>query len=99
MKKLLVTGMLAAALLTAIQTDYASANDSAEPSRQQLVKIDINKASVEQLITLKGIGESKAKAIVEYRAKINGFTHIDDLKEVKGIGDKLLLRLKDKISF
>lgn len=99
MRKLLVTGMLATGLLIgAVQANYAVANDTTKPTTQQVSKLDINKATVKQLTALKGIGEAKAKAIVEYRARINGFTHIDDLKEVKGIGDKLVLKLKEHIS-
>jgi competence protein ComEA len=48
--------------------------------------VDINNANVEELTTLKGIGEAKAKAIVEYRKK-KCFAKAEDLTEVKGIGE------------
>jgi competence ComEA-like helix-hairpin-helix protein len=51
--------------------------------------ININSASVEELASLPGIGDSKAKAIVEYRAA-EPFKTVEDLKKVKGIGDKML---------
>ena len=49
--------------------------------------VNINSASKEELMTLKGIGETTAEAIIEYR-KENKFTKIEDIKNVKGIGDK-----------
>lgn len=99
MKKLLATGMLASVLLvSALPTSYAAAKSEVKPTAQQTTKIDINKATIDQLTSLKGIGKAKAKAIVEYRAKVSGFTHIDDLKEVKGIGEKLVQKLKTQIS-
>ena len=59
-------------------------------------KIDINKASIEQLDSLKGIGHSKAVAIIEYR-KQHPFTKIEDIMKVKGIGKKLFEKMKDEI--
>jgi len=59
-------------------------------------KIDINKASIEQLDSLKGIGHSKAAAIIEYR-KQHPFTKIEDIMKVKGIGKKLFEKIKEEI--
>ncbi|HEG3860645.1 TPA: helix-hairpin-helix domain-containing protein, partial [Campylobacter jejuni] len=50
-----------------------------------------------ELKSLNGIGEAKAKAILEYRKEAN-FTSIDDLKKVKGIGDKLFEKIKNDIT-
>jgi competence protein ComEA len=52
--------------------------------------IDLNTATAEQLMTLKGIGKKKAQAIISYREKHNGFQRIEELEQVKGIGPKLL---------
>ena len=60
-------------------------------------RVDINSASVAELATLPGIGESKAKAIVEYRA-VDPFKTVDDLKKVKGIGEKTLDALRADIT-
>ena len=51
--------------------------------------VDINKAKKTELMTLKGIGEKKADAIIKYR-KGNCFRNINALTEVKGIGPKFL---------
>ena len=61
-------------------------------------KININIATIEELQNLTGIGESKAKAIIEYR-EINGnFQKIEDLMEVSGIGELLYEKIKDNIT-
>ena len=59
--------------------------------------ININTASIDELLTLNGIGESKALAIIEYR-KINKFTKIEDLMNVSGIGEALYNKVKDSIT-
>lgn len=60
-------------------------------------KININKASIEQLKTLSGIGDSKAKAILDYRESNGGFKSIDELSNIDGIGSKTLEKLRDKV--
>lgn len=59
--------------------------------------VNINTATVEELQSLKGIGKSKAEAIVAYRNEQN-FTSIDDIKKVKGIGPKLFESIKQDIT-
>jgi competence protein ComEA len=60
--------------------------------------ININTASVEELDKLPGIGPSIAKAIVDYRTKNGPFKKIEDINEVKGIGDALYAKIKDQIT-
>lgn len=60
-------------------------------------KININKATSNELQNLPGIGPSKAEAIIAYREESGLFQTIDDLKLVTGIGDKTFERLQDLI--
>lgn len=59
--------------------------------------ININTASKEELMTLPNIGEKRADAIIEYR-NASRFEKIEDIKNVKGIGDKFFEALKDLIT-
>lgn len=60
--------------------------------------VNINTASIEELQTITGIGESKAKSIIEYRSNNGSFKAIDEIKNVSGIGDALFEKIKDKIT-
>lgn len=61
-------------------------------------KISINNASKEELMTLPGIGESKAKDIIDYRTKNGPFKKIEDLKNIPGIGENVYNNLKENIT-
>ena len=60
-------------------------------------KVNINKATVEELKTLKGVGEKKAEAIIEYRKKNGSFKTKEDLMKVRGIGKKLFESFEERI--
>ena len=59
--------------------------------------VNINTATIEQLKTLNGIGDSKAKSIIEYREQSGGFKSIEDIKNVNGIGEKMFEKIKEQI--
>ena len=59
--------------------------------------VNINTASKEELMSITGIGESKANSIIEYR-KENKFNSIEDIKNVSGIGDKFFEQIKNYIT-
>lgn len=61
-------------------------------------KVNVNKASKEELMTLPGIGEKRALDIIEYR-KNSKFRVLDDLKNISGIGDKSVEKFKDQVVF
>lgn len=60
-------------------------------------KIKLNQATVDELITLTGIGPSKAEAILTYRDEVGMFKDVDDLLNVSGIGEKTLDAIRDEI--
>ncbi|AWX55448.1 ComEA family DNA-binding protein [Brevibacillus brevis] len=59
--------------------------------------INLNTATVEELMSLPGIGEARAKAIIDYRSKQGPFRSADDLKQIEGIGEKMFARIKDRL--
>ncbi len=61
-------------------------------------KVSINNGSKEELMTISGIGESKALAIIEYRNTNNGFKTLEDIMNVSGIGEALYNKIKDNIT-
>ena len=68
----------------------------AEPMAAQ--KIDVNTATAEELQQLKGIGEKKAEEIVKHRTANGPFKSVDDLANVKGIGEATVAKLKDQVT-
>lgn len=60
-------------------------------------KININTASREQLMTLPGIGEAKADAMMTYREEHGGFQAIEDIMKISGIKEAVFSKIKDKI--
>lgn len=61
-------------------------------------KININTANISELKQITGIGESTANKIIDYRENVGKFKKIEDIKEVKGIGDAKYESLKNKIT-
>jgi competence protein ComEA len=60
--------------------------------------VDLNSAGQAELEAVKGIGPSKAKAIMAYREKNGGFKSVDELANVKGFGKKSAAKLKGQFS-
>jgi competence protein ComEA len=92
---LLVAGCLCASSTAAsAQSKSPSGKASAAPASI----VNLNTATVSQLATLPGIGETAAQRIVEYRDKNGGFKKVEELMNVKGIGEKSFLKLKPLVT-
>ncbi len=76
----------------------SSTNNSTEVIIESNKKISINNATKEELMTLSGIGETKAEAIIEYRNINSGFKSIDELLKVSGIGESIFAKIKENIT-
>lgn len=61
------------------------------------LQTDLNEATTEDLLRLPGIGEVKAEQIIQYRTEHGGFRSVDELLEIKGIGEKTLEKLRDYV--
>lgn len=72
-------------------------NELFDKSSIPVGKVNINTATVSDLQTLDGIGETKAAAIIEYREKNGPFKAVEDIMKVSGIGQKTFEKIKDKI--
>lgn len=80
-------------MLGLIVTVFCAAAAAAE-----MDKININTATVDELVLLKGIGKVNAEKIVEFRDQQGKFGSIEELMNVKGIGEKTFEKNKDRIT-
>lgn len=96
-----VIGILVAVLAVSAASAYAQAQPrkaSAKATATASAPVNLNSATPAQLETLPGIGAAAAKRIVEYRQKNGAFKKIEELMNVKGIGEKSFLKLKPLIT-
>lgn len=61
-------------------------------------KVNINTAGVDELVTLPGIGKAYAERIVEYRQKNGPFKKVEDVLNVRGIGEKTFERIRERLT-
>ena len=79
-------------------TETSTAAPTAAPGIDATGKVNLNTAGIEDLKTLKGIGDSKAQAILDDRTENGPFAAIEDLTRVSGIGQKTFENLRDQIT-
>lgn len=91
--------ILTALIITfALPLEAVSHNEIPEISTEQAAQVvDINKADIDTLVLLTGVGEKRAQAIVAYRELHGEFNSVEDLLNVKGVGEKMLQLNKDRI--
>ncbi|MGO3177078.1 ComEA family DNA-binding protein [Psychrobacter celer] len=97
---LMLSEALAATCFTSPQQAYASllAQEAAQLQASTQTVVNINRAGEGELVSLHGIGSSKAQAIILYREMFGGFQTVDDLAKVKGIGQKTVEKNRARIS-
>lgn len=78
--------------------ESSTESDGRLPPQDAQGIVNINTATEKELMTLSGIGQSKALAIIEYREKNGNFTNPEELKNVSGIGDATFSKIKDRIT-
>lgn len=81
--------------LIAKKNSEKKTTDSEEKSSD---KVNINTATKDELMTISGIGEAKANAIISYREEKGNFEKIDDIMNVSGIGQSLYDKIKENIT-
>ena len=79
-------------------TESSATGSSSSKSEKITTKININTASVEELQTLKGIGPATAKSIILYREEYGAFSAIEEIMNVKRIGEKTFAKIKERIT-
>jgi competence protein ComEA len=93
--------ILAMALIASPSTSAAQGAKPAAASKARVTPaepVNLNAATAAQLQTLPGVGASTAQRIVDYRQKNGSFKKIEELMNVKGIGEKSFLKLKPLIT-
>jgi competence protein ComEA len=101
MRRLLALGFVLAVAIAAAPLTAAAQSKAAKPKASAAAPtapLDLNTASAAQLEKLPGIGARTAQLIVEHRQKNGGFKKIEELMNIKGIGEKSFLKLKPMVT-
>lgn len=77
---------------------YAAPKSESKVQMQSSALVNINRANVEELETIRGIGPVLAQRIIQYRQDNGQFNRVDDLVQVKGIGEAKLEKIKNQVT-
>jgi competence protein ComEA len=86
------------AVLICVGTIPLSAQRTAPPPAQATAVVNLNSATSAQIASLPGIGLKTADLVEQYRQKNGPFKKIEEVMNVRGIGEKSFLRIKDRIT-
>jgi competence protein ComEA len=90
---------IARAVVPVLVMGVGVAAAAAEDAQKLQGVVNVNTASMEELQLLPGVGEARARAIVDLRKQRGGLKSLEDLRDVKGIGDTGLERLRPHVAF
>lgn len=90
-------GILAVVLMSLGPSVYAAQDSGSKTKRTEELVVDINRAPVKELARLPGIGDKVAARIVAYREENGPFKKIEDIMNVRGIGEKTFVKLRDHL--
>jgi competence protein ComEA len=94
----LATLVILAAVSAPVSLAQGKEKPASKPAAAAPAVVDLNSATQAQLETLPGVGAATAKRIIEYRQKNGNFKKIEELMNVKGIGEKAFLKLKPQVT-
>jgi competence protein ComEA len=98
MKRLIVMAVMLVAMALAHDARAAQAPPARSTAAAPSAQVNLNSATVAQLEGLPGIGAATAQRIIEYRQKNGGFKKVEDLMNIRGIGEKSFLKLKPLVT-
>ncbi|PLY01106.1 MAG: competence protein ComEA [Desulfuromonas sp.] len=98
MKKIVIAVLFVCCAVIAVAQPVVAAEGSSGKTEQAQMLIDVNAATETELLALPGIGKVTAGRIIQHRTEQGPFATVDDLVQVKGIGSKVLEKIRPLVS-
>lgn len=96
--RMMIAALLAMLVAVAAFAEQENRAPAARPSTEAAVSVNLNTATTAQLEALPGVGPALAQRIVDYRQQHGGFKKVEELMNVRGIGEASFLKLKALIT-